>query len=79
MAYEIALFRNVKWEYEFVSECSRYKGDIENLMISEPIEVEFSLKPEIDEGAILDIKIAIAEKDVNEAQAKLEAVKNERQ
>ena len=78
MTYEIALFQNVKWEYEFVAECSKYKDDIEHLMISEPIEVEFSLRPKVEDKVIYDTKIAIAQKAVEEAQAKLEKVKNEK-
>lgn len=77
MTYEIALFRHVKWEYEFVAECSKYEDDIEHMMISEPIEVEFSLKPSVDNKVLSDMKIAIAQKAVEEAQSRLEAVKNE--
>ena len=77
MGYKVALYKNVKWEYEFVAECERYDNCIENIMISEPVEVEFTLNPKTDDSVLHAMKVAIAQKVVDEAQVKLEKVANE--
>ena len=77
MKIEIAVYRHIKWAYQFVAECDKYIGDKENIIISEPMTVEFTMLPIVGDDVLKKMNIAVAQKEVDEAQEKLEALKNE--
>ena len=75
MKVEIAVYKNARWGYSFAAECDKYENCDEHIAISEPMTVEFTMLPRVSDETLHNMSVSLAQKAVDEAQAKLEELK----